>query len=53
MLERYLCTNTKCEHIKSGKKGQNCPECGETLSKVGIREGATIIQQKKKYNTKL
>lgn len=53
MLERYLCTNTKCEHVKSGKKGKNCPKCGEPLSKVGVREGATIIQEKRKFKENL
>jgi methionyl-tRNA synthetase len=49
MFDQYLCTNTKCKYMKSGKKGKNCPECGKKLSKVGIREGTSIIQKKKKF----
>ncbi|WP_286474229.1 hypothetical protein [Methanobacterium sp. CWC-01] len=48
MFDQYLCPNTNCNHQKSGKKGQTCPECGEKLKKVGMREGTSIIQQKRK-----
>ncbi|HNR26607.1 MAG TPA: hypothetical protein PKI66_07825 [Methanobacteriaceae archaeon] len=48
MLDQYLCPNINCNHLKKGRKGKSCPECGEPFKKVGIIEGTNLIQQKKK-----
>ncbi len=48
MLDQYICTNVNCDYEKKGKKGKKCPKCGKAFSKVGMREGVSIIQQKRK-----
>jgi hypothetical protein len=48
MFDQYICTNINCNNQKKGKMGKKCPECGKPFSKVGIREGTSIMQQKRK-----
>ena len=48
MFDQYICTNVNCDNEKKGKKGKKCPECGKVFTKVGMREGVNIIQQKRK-----
>lgn len=48
ILDTYQCPNTDCWWTEVGKKGENCPECGTPIKKIGVREGSKILNEKKK-----
>ncbi|WJI09149.1 hypothetical protein FGU46_03110 [Methanobacterium sp. CWC-01] len=49
MLGNYRCPNLDCPWNEVESEEGFCPECGSELKKVGIREGAKILGEKKKH----
>ena len=49
MFEKYKCTNVKCSNIKSGSKGEFCPDCGSPLKKVDASKAVGIKASKRVY----
>ena len=48
-FDSWKCPNIKCSNYKSGKAGENCPECDEPLVLMNSGECGTIINAKKDY----